>query len=60
MVIYIDLLRVNLMFGMPTGAKMSLALTEQIEIGCSSFKFKHHLRARTITRANKLLILYAK
>ena len=45
--------------GMPTGAKLSLALMNQIEIGCSSFKFKHYLRARTITWANKLLILYA-
>ena len=33
-------------FGMPRGAKTSLALNDP-KIGCSSFKFKHSLRACT-------------
>jgi len=35
-------------FGMQSrGAKMSLAINEPHEIGCSSFKFKPYLRACT-------------
>ena len=45
-------------FGMPRGAKMSLTL-KRTEIGCSSFNFKHYLRACP-TNGKKLSKLYVK
>jgi hypothetical protein len=44
-------------FGMPRGAKMSLALNKT-KIGCSSFKFKHYLQECT-TSGKNLLLLHA-
>ena len=47
-------------FGMQSReARVSLG-PQWAEIGCSSFKFKHYLRAYTITREKNLLILYGK
>ena len=48
-------LRVKTYFGMPKGPKMSLALNELQEIGCSSFTFKQFLIACTAS-GKKLLL----
>jgi hypothetical protein len=34
-------------FGMPRGASMTLAINKLTKIGCSLFKIKHYLQART-------------
>ena len=53
----VDSLGVKIIFGMPKGAKMSLALNKPHEIGSPLFKFKCYLQACTVISAKKLMIL---
>lgn len=54
-----DLLQVQTHFGMSRCAKMSLALNEPHEVGCSPLKLRQYLRACT-TIGQKFLILYVE
>jgi hypothetical protein len=47
-------------FGMPRGASMTLAINKLTKIGCSLFKIKHYLQARTTCGQRELLIASAK